>query len=58
MRQPPIAEHEDEDLLTPVELEETDNDDDGLAFVLPGWAIAVGLSILIPAALIFILLAR
>ena len=54
VRQPPRADSEDEDLLTPVELEETDKADDGFAFILPGWVYALALSILIPASLIFI----
>ncbi|QYH35707.1 transglutaminase family protein [Salinibacterium sp. M195] len=53
VRQPPRAEAEPEDLLTPVELEESDEDDDGLAFVIPGWVYVLGLSLLIPAFIIF-----
>src|SRR5690606_2016207 len=54
VRQPPRADADDEDLLSPVELEETDEEDDGLAFNLPGWVYVLGLSILIPAAIIFV----
>lgn len=54
VRQPPRADNEDEDLLSPVELEESEDDDNGLPFNLPGWVIVLGLSILIPAALFFI----
>ncbi len=54
VRQPPRAENDDEKLLSPVELEESDDDDNGLAFVLPGWVIVLGLSLLIPAALFFV----
>jgi hypothetical protein len=54
VRQPPRAEKDDEDLLSPVELEETEKDDKDAGWVLPGWAIAVGLSILIPAGIVFI----
>jgi transglutaminase-like putative cysteine protease len=54
VRQPPRSDNDDEDLLTPVELEETDEDDNGDPFVLPAWAWAIGLSLLIPAALVFI----
>jgi transglutaminase-like putative cysteine protease len=54
VRQPPRADNDDEDLLSPVELEESDDDDNGLGFILPGWVIVLGLSILIPAALFFI----
>lgn len=54
VRQPPRSDNDDEDLLTPVELEESDEDDNGDPFVLPGWVWAVGLSLLIPALIIFI----
>ncbi|MET4582151.1 transglutaminase-like putative cysteine protease [Conyzicola nivalis] len=54
VRQPPRSDNDDEDLLTPVELEESDEDDNGDPFVLPGWVWAVGLSLLIPAVIIFI----
>jgi len=54
VRQPPRSDNDDEDLLTPVELEESDEDDNGDPFVLPAWVWAVGLSLLIPALIIFI----
>ena len=54
VRQPPRSESDEDDLLTPVELEETDEDDTGDPFVLPGWAWAIGLSLLIPAFVIFV----
>jgi len=54
VRQPPRSESDDDDLLTPVELEESDKDDNGDPFVLPAWAWAIGLSLLVPAAIIFI----
>ena len=54
VRQPPRAEKDDEKLLSPVELEETEDDDNGFAFILPGWVIVLGLSLLIPAAIIFV----
>ncbi|MBH0129515.1 transglutaminase domain-containing protein [Salinibacterium sp. NK8237] len=53
VRQPPRVEADAEDLLTPVELEESDEDDEGVAFSIPGWVYAVGLSLLIPAMIIF-----
>ncbi len=53
VRQPPRADNDDEDLLSPVELEKTDDTDKALGFLLPGWVWVVGLSILIPAALFF-----
>jgi hypothetical protein len=54
VRQPPRADNDDEKLLSPVELEESDDDDNGLGFILPGWVIVLGLSLLIPAAIVFI----
>jgi hypothetical protein len=54
VRQPPRADNDDEKLLSPVELEESEDDDNGLGFILPGWVIVLGLSLLIPAAIIFI----
>jgi transglutaminase-like putative cysteine protease len=54
VRQPPRADNDDEDLLSPVELEESDEEDDGLLFLIPGWVYILGLSVLIPAALFFI----
>jgi transglutaminase-like putative cysteine protease len=54
VRQPPRSEKDDEKLLSPVELEETEDDDNGLAFILPGWVIVLGLSLLIPAAIVFV----
>jgi transglutaminase-like putative cysteine protease len=53
VRQPPRSDHEDEDLLSPVELEESDDDGDD-AFVLPGWVLVLGMSVLIPAAIVFV----
>src|SRR5690554_3197431 len=53
VRQPPRADSDDEDLLSPVELEETDEEDEEL-LVIPGWVYAVALSLLIPAAIVFI----
>ncbi|MHA6667520.1 transglutaminase family protein [Homoserinimonas sp. A447] len=54
VRQPPRVDADDEDLLSPVELEETEEEDDGFSLVIPGWVYALGLSILIPAAIIFL----
>jgi transglutaminase-like putative cysteine protease len=53
VRQPPRADNDDEDLLSPVELEETEEEDDSF-FTIPGWVYALALSILIPAAIIFL----
>jgi hypothetical protein len=54
VRQPPRVDNDEEDLLSPVELEESDEDDDGLPFQLPGWVYVVGLILLIPALIIFV----
>ncbi|MGV8851675.1 MAG: transglutaminase domain-containing protein [Rhodoglobus sp.] len=54
VRQPPRVEADAEDLLTPVELEESDEDDEGMVFTIPGWVYVVGLSLLIPALIIFV----
>lgn len=53
VRQPPRADNDDEDLLSPVELEESDDDEDN-PFFLPGWVWAIALSLLIPAAIVLI----
>lgn len=53
VRQPPRAETNDDTLLSPVELEKTDKDENDL-FIFPAWVWTVGLSILIPAAIIFV----
>ncbi|MCS0500347.1 transglutaminase domain-containing protein [Protaetiibacter mangrovi] len=54
VRQPPRADKEPEDLLTPVELEKQDDDEDDLPFVLPGWVYGVGIGLLALAALVFL----
>jgi hypothetical protein len=54
VRQPPRADNDKEDLLSPVELDNSKNDDDDKGFILPGWVIVLGISILIPAAIFFI----
>ena len=53
VRQPPRSSHDQDDLVTAVDIEDGDSDDD-LGFRIPGWLIAVGLSVLIPAALAFV----
>ncbi|WAB81706.1 transglutaminase-like domain-containing protein [Microcella daejeonensis] len=42
VRQPPRLETDEEDLLTAVELEESDPDDEEQGFVIPGWLIGIG----------------
>ncbi|WP_166865938.1 transglutaminase family protein [Salinibacterium sp. ZJ70] len=54
VRQPPRSDKEPEDLLTPVELEQQDKDEDDLPFVLPGWAYAIGISVLVLLAIVFV----
>lgn len=51
VRQPPRSSSEQDDLVTAVEIDDGDSDDDG--FRLPGWLIPAALAVLIPAALIF-----
>ncbi len=53
VRQPPRTENDDNDLVAGVEVDDSSDDpDDPLA--LPEWLVAVGLALLIPAALIFV----
>lgn len=54
VRQPPRADNDDDKLLSPVELDDTRDDDNGLPFLLPGWVIVLGLSVLIPAVIVFV----
>jgi transglutaminase-like putative cysteine protease len=54
VRQPPRSEKEPEDLLTPVELEQQDDDEDDLPFALPGWVYGIGVGVLGLAALVFV----
>ena len=54
VRQPPRSEKKSDDLLTPVELEKQKKDEKGLLFSLPGWVYILGLSILVPALLVFV----
>ena len=53
VRQPPRADNQEKDLLSPVELDKTDKKDRATDFLLPGWVWIVGLSILIPAVIFF-----
>ena len=53
VRQPPRTQTDENDLVAGVEVNDSDDKDNGL-FEIPGWAIAIGLALLIPAALIFI----
>ena len=51
VRQPPRSSSEQDDLVTAVEIDDGDSDDDG--FRLPGWLVPVVLGVLGPAALVF-----
>jgi transglutaminase-like putative cysteine protease len=54
VRQPPRAEHTEDELLATVEIDDTDDDDKDTPFQVPGWVwIALG-SVAIPAALVFV----
>jgi transglutaminase-like putative cysteine protease len=50
VRQPPRSSSEQDDLVTAVEIDDGDSDDDGLR--LPGWLLPAVLAVLIPSALI------
>ncbi|QEE60943.1 transglutaminase domain-containing protein [Salinibacterium sp. dk2585] len=54
VRQPPRMDNDDEDLLSPVELEESDEEDDELPFELPGWVYVLAVSLLVPAMIVFV----
>lgn len=53
VRQPPRTDKDDNDLVAGVEVDDSDSDDEGL-FEIPGWVIAIGLALLIPAALLLV----
>ena len=53
VRQPPRTSSDQDDLVTAVDIDDGDSEDD-LGFRIPGWLIAVGLSVLIPAALLLL----
>ena len=53
VRQPPRAEHDEEQLLTGVEIDDTDDDRDR-PFVLPGWVWVAVAAVGIPAALVLL----
>ncbi|MEO7121641.1 MAG: transglutaminase-like domain-containing protein, partial [Lacisediminihabitans sp.] len=53
VRQPPRSQKHDDQILTPVSLDESRVKNDKTPFVIPAWVITIGLSLLIPALLIF-----
>lgn len=54
VRQPPRAEHTDDELLATVEIDETDDDDKDRPFQIPGWVWVTLGAIGIPAAIVFL----
>ncbi|WP_438855766.1 transglutaminase family protein [Agromyces sp. M3QZ16-3] len=54
VRQPPRAEHADDELLTTTEIDDTDEDDRDRPFQLPAWAWAIIGAIGIPAAIVLL----
>ena len=52
VRQPPRTDNDENDLVAGVEVDDS-SEDDPFLFEIPGWAIIVALSLLIPAALVF-----
>ncbi|MGN6327264.1 transglutaminase family protein [Pseudolysinimonas sp.] len=53
VRQPPRTQNNNDDLVTPVQITDSDKKDDS-PFLLPGWVVALALAVLIPAALILL----
>lgn len=53
VRQPPRAEHDEEQLLTSVEIDDSD-DDRERPFVLPGWVWVAVASVVIPASVVLL----
>lgn len=54
VRQPPRAEHVEDDLLATVEIDDIEEEDPEPPFRIPGWVWVVGASVLIPAAIVFL----
>ncbi|MGW4930898.1 transglutaminase family protein [Agromyces sp. NPDC004153] len=54
VRQPPRAEHVEDELLTTVEIDDTDDDDRDRPFQLPAWVWVTLAAIGIPAAVVFL----
>ncbi|MFT4028855.1 MAG: transglutaminase-like domain-containing protein [Protaetiibacter sp.] len=54
VRQPPRSDKEPEELLTPVELDKQDDDEDDAPFILPGWVYGIGIGLLSLAAIVFL----
>ena len=54
VRQPPRAEAVEDDLLSTVEIDDTDDEDKDHPFRIPGWVWVTGASLGIPAAIVFL----
>ncbi|WP_173924316.1 transglutaminase domain-containing protein [Agromyces sp. Marseille-P2726] len=54
VRQPPRAEHVEDELLTTVEIDDTDDDDRDRPFQIPAWVWVALASLGIPAAIVFL----
>jgi len=54
VRQPPRSDKEPEDLLTPVELEQQDKEEDDPPFVIPGWVWGAGIGVLSLLVVLFV----
>lgn len=54
VRQPPRAEHVEDELLTTVEIDDTDDDDRDRPFQLPSWVWVTLAAVGIPAAVVFL----
>lgn len=52
VRQPPRTPNHKDDLITPVQINDKHHDE-GPPFALPGWLVVLGLSVLIPAVIVF-----
>ncbi|MEP6478783.1 MAG: transglutaminaseTgpA domain-containing protein [Rhodoglobus sp.] len=53
VRQPPRSDPQQDDLITAVDIDDSDSDD-GSLFGIPGWVFVVGISLAIPLAIYFV----
>ena len=54
VRQPPRSEHVEDELLTTVEIDETDDEDRDRPFQIPGWVWVTAAAVGIPAAIVLL----
>ncbi|WP_394552418.1 transglutaminase domain-containing protein [Agromyces sp. MMS24-JH15] len=54
VRQPPRAERAEDDLLTTVEIDETEDEDQDRPFEVPAWAWIAAGSVMVPLAIVFL----